>query len=282
MKPLLAFYYPWYHEMEIWEGSNLKDTPDPLYLSNDPKAIQRHIQQAKEAGVTAFCCSWWGQGNYRMTDESLETMYEVAERDGEFKLCPYFELINDGGGALGSKEIYKRLKYLIDKYGKHPATFKLRDKILIPIWQSGQVPLEKWEKIFAQLDKKGFHATYLTMGGARDLAVFDGIYCYTPPDWPSFCAQYETLSAVAKKHDKVWVATVMPGFFKQGVPEATKDRADGEFYRTNWKFAAESDPDLIFITSWNEFYEHTHIEPSKKYGYDYLNATKKYVEKWRK
>jgi len=280
MKPLLAFYYPWYKQMNIWEG--LKDTPDPLYLSNDPKAIERHIRQAKAAGITAFCCSWWGQNDWRGTDACLELMYQAAEKDGEFQLCPYFELLDDSGNPLGAREIFKRLRYLIDKYGDHPATFKMRDKILIPIWQSQQVPLEAWIKIFDKLDKQGFHATYLSMGGARDLAVFDGIYRYTPPDYPTFCAQYKTLSKVAKKHGKIWAATVMPGFWKEGVPEATKDRDNGEFYKSTWMFAAESEPDLIIITSWNEFPEGTHIELSVQYGNSYLMTTKNYAEKWRK
>lgn len=280
MKEVIAFYYPWYRSLSDWNSELLKDKPDPLYTSDDPLAIKRHIQQAKECGIDAFCCSWWGINDWRGTDDCLEIIFEVAKREG-FKVCPYFETITDSGAPIGGREIFKLLKYLIDKYGNHEASFKVNGKILIPIWQSAQVSLDVWREIFTRLENTGRNATFFGMGGERELTLFDGIYRYTPPDWPTFCAEYEILSRAAKAHGKLWAATVMPGFWKLGAEWATKDRDDGKFYESTWKFATNSKPDMIFITSWNEFYEHTHIEPSGKLGDNYLNLTKRLIEKWR-
>ncbi|MGB3905510.1 MAG: glycoside hydrolase family 99-like domain-containing protein [Anaerolineae bacterium] len=38
--------------------------------------------------------------------------------------------------------------------------------------------------------------------------------------------------------------------------------------------ALHSDPDWIFITTWNEWWEHTYIEPSESYGDQYLEITR--------
>ena len=39
--------------------------------------------------------------------------------------------------------------------------------------------------------------------------------------------------------------------------------------------------DWIFITTWNEWWENTSIEPGELYGDQYLQITKEYAEKWK-
>ena len=56
---------------------------------------------------------------------------------------------------------------------------------------------------------------------------------------------------------------------------------DGEFYRSTFEAALQSDPDWIFITTWNEWWEHTYIEPSEEFGDLYLRITREYAERWK-
>ena len=37
--------------------------------------------------------------------------------------------------------------------------------------------------------------------------------------------------------------------------------------------------DLVIVTSFNEFHENTHIEPSEAFGYQYIEATRSFSEK---
>ena len=41
-------------------------------------------------------------------------------------------------------------------------------------------------------------------------------------------------------------------------------------------------PDFVVVTSFNEFHENTHIEPSTNYGDVYLNSTRVFKEALRK
>jgi hypothetical protein len=69
----------------------------------------------------------------------------------------------------------------------------------------------------------------------------------------------------------------MPGYndlFIQGRSgRFAHDRRNGAYYRETWQAAMDSEPDLIVITSFNEWLEGTQIEPSVSYGNLYLDLT---------
>ena len=67
----------------------------------------------------------------------------------------------------------------------------------------------------------------------------------------------------------IWAATVQPGYDDRLIPGREglyQDRMDGEFYRSTFEAALQSDPDWIFITTWNESWEHACIQPSEEFG----------------
>jgi Gpi18-like mannosyltransferase len=53
-------------------------------------------------------------------------------------------------------------------------------------------------------------------------------------------------------------------------------------YDWGWETVLKNNPDFVLITSWNEFFEGTAIEPTKQYGSYYLKATKKWTDKFKK
>ncbi|MGC8890962.1 MAG: glycoside hydrolase family 99-like domain-containing protein, partial [bacterium] len=52
-------------------------------------------------------------------------------------------------------------------------------------------------------------------------------------------------------------------------------------YSNLWKFAINSNPNWIIITSFNEWHEGSEIEPSEEYGDTYINLTKEYSLKFK-
>lgn len=52
-------------------------------------------------------------------------------------------------------------------------------------------------------------------------------------------------------------------------------------YDWTWETALQYNPDYVLITSWNEFFEGTAIEPTEEYGDYYIRQTAEWVEKFR-
>jgi hypothetical protein len=288
-KLLWAFYYPWYGISE-WASDQLADHPAQPYSSDDPAAIARQIAEAQSAGIDGFISSWWGPGDY--TDQNLVSLLDLAQMSN-FKVMIYFETF-DGSGPRGEDEIYDWLAYFIRTYRDHPAYMKVDGKPVIVIWVSFIVPLETWKEVFARLRAGGLDAAYLAMGydNLAALDVFDGLHEYgvfTLSDLPGTVAQtgravryYPLLMETPSP--KIWAATVQPGYDERLIPGRSglvQDREDGAFYRRTFDAALASDPDWIFVSTWNEWWENTHIEPSAQYGDQYLELTREYAERWK-
>jgi hypothetical protein len=288
-KLLWAFYYPWYGTKD-WSSEKLKDHPATPYSSGDKDAITRHIDQAQSAGIDGFVCSWWGPDD--QTDKNLKTILDVAQQK-RFLITIYLETIT-GGKPRAEDVLHDWLSYAIQTYGSHPAFMKLAGKPLIVVWASDRVPLEEWQRIFTKLRGEGLDAAFMAQSyDVANLEVFDGVHQYGIMMPGS--AQADFLASVARRTryyaipgdvsgPKVCAGGVVPGYDDTLIPGRkglSIDRKDGAYYSDAFDVAIKMDPDWIFITSWNEWWENTYIEPSELYGDQYLQITREYSQKWK-
>lgn len=283
-----AFYYPWYWKGD-WESPRLKDHPLEAYASSDRATILRHVRQAKAAGIDGFISSWWGPASD--TDNNLRTLLDVAQ-DEDFRVSIYFETLTDDG-PRPTDEIVRWLTYAIRTYRDHPAFAKVDGKPVIVLWASNAMPLDAWRGVLAKVRERGLDAYFIGMGyDLSNLEVFDGLHEYGVFAIPGLeQAMRATGNAVRyaallqpSVSPKLWAATVQPGYDDRLIPGRqglVQDRQDGAFYRRTWEAALASDPDWIFITTWNEWWEHTYIEPSQNYGELYLDITREYASRWK-
>ncbi|MHB8481846.1 MAG: glycoside hydrolase family 99-like domain-containing protein, partial [Nitrospiria bacterium] len=88
------------------------------------------------------------------------------------------------------------------------------------------------------------------------------------------------------------VLTVSPGYDdshlkdpqRQNNIHRTVDRSNGETYQQMIDFALSRriSPDMVIISTFNEYHENTHIEPSIHFGDIYMKMTKEFIKKGRK
>jgi len=287
-KMVWAFYYPWYYKRD-WSSQLLKDRPLEPYSSDDPCAIWQHIEQAKASGIDGFVSSWWGPNSY--TDKNLDLLLQIAAQK-DFHICVYFETLRDDG-PRDQGQISQWLTYLISTYRARPGYFCLDGRPLIMLWASGSLPLDTWRQVISELRAKGLDATYLGMGyDISNLELFEGIHEYAIFNIPNLARVYQNTSRLVRNYGllidrpvaKIWAATVQPGYDDRLIPGRAggfKDRMDGEFYASTFDAAITSEPDWILITTWNEWWEHTYIEPSQLYRDLYLQITADYTKAWK-
>ena len=288
---VLAFYYPWYGNPSGPSGEwfhwnpysphyNSAHVPAAgWYDSQDPDTVRQHIREAKAAGIDGFIASWWGP--YGFEDQAFDVLAEVAEEE-DFTITIYYE------EADTPSEIVSDLAYFLARHESNPALLRVdgRPAVLFYVRVTHRFSLAQWESVLGELESQG-HAIFAIADGIRSdfLGVFDGIHTYNPVGLPleEVAAQYEAASLLARAKDRLFGATVIPGYDEAYKNPALTfvDREGGETYRTYWAIAREVSPHWVLITSFNEWHEGTEIEPSVEFGRTYLEITAEQAAAWK-
>ena len=270
---VLAMYYAWYDD-QTWTSGRTADLPTTLYRSADRATIERHVAQAKSVGIDGFELNWWGPGN--QTDTNLQTLLSVAGQQG-FRVTADFDLNAPVGNTPAN--VATTLAYL-QRYYADPSWFRYGGKPMVVFYGIRKFDVGTWAAIRQQVDPNR-EVFWMGEGDVFTLLeVFDGIHPYSiawSPDPPGQLASYA--SRTRAYPGKVWMATVMPGYDDRKSGYTTTfavDRRNGEYYAANWQGAIATSPELISISSWNEWVEGHMIEPSRTYGDLYLGLTTKF------
>jgi hypothetical protein len=296
-KPVLAFYYMWY-KPSTWSLSTMSDLPVTQYTSSDDATIDRQLQEATAAGITGFISSWWGPGD--PTDQNLtKLLAHSATLEStthiHFASSIYFE--SDAPALQGTAKIVSSLRYLMAHDANDPHFFHWQGKPVFFFWDplgNGRT-LAQWAAIRQQVDPN--NTTIWSAEGVNMnlLTVFDGIHLFSGGYWgiqnndmnqvdQGFRTQINAYNQTHKTQ-KIWAAGVVPGFNDSKVPGRTNHvvvaRNNGTTYRTSWAGAISSSPDWITITSFNEWFEGSMIEPSVTYNDLYMSITQQYIKQWR-
>ncbi|HEY3110337.1 MAG TPA: endo-1,3-alpha-glucanase family glycosylhydrolase [Chloroflexota bacterium] len=276
---VLAKYYAWF-DADTWVSGTLSDQPVAPYLSAERATIERQVRQAQGVGIDGFTLNWWGADN--PTDANLQTLLAVARRSA-FAVTVDVDL--NSPFWTGPDDLASALTYL-RRYFEDPAWLRLGGRPVVSFYGTRKYDLPTWRAIRRRVDSGG-EALWIGEGDLFEyLAVFDGIHPYSvawSPDPAAQLASYASRTRAAGS-DKLWVATVMPGYddTRLGRRDGFKvDRQGGAYYRRMWRGAIATRPAIVSITSWNEWPEGSYIEPSQLHGDLYLRLTREMVDAYR-
>lgn len=277
--PVLALYYAWYG-LPSWDANKMSDLPATPYNSADPATIRQQVAEAQGAGIDAFEVDWYGPNDPDGIDKNLQTLLAVAHGTG-FQVTAYVDL----NLIATESDLVNDLTYL-QRYYADPAWFHFHGKPFVAFYHTEKFAVATWQRIFAQVDPT-HQVTWLGEGiDFSYLAAFDGLHPFSIAWSPDPAAQLATFAAKARRSPgKLWMATVMPGYddtrLGRGAAGFAVDRRAGAYYTSVWQGAIATQPDLIQITSWNEWFEGHQIEPSRSYGDRYLQLTKQESDAYR-
>lgn len=286
----LAFYYPWFGADAPRDPRIGPDDPVAPYATDDPAAVSGMVDQAVRAGVDGFVVSWEGPRHAGPVELLLDA---VAARDG-FTVAPLLELralsrttllggstFDPAAAAAATRDFLARVPpgSRLDVEGR---------PVLLAFGMWDLSP-QQWAAYRAQLaDLDPF-----VVGDRWDPRYpLDGLYEYDPNRYGADELAARTARAVELARlrplvdpavpQRLWAATVSPGFdttASQPLWKARRtSRAEGWRYDMTWQVALREPPDWVLITSWNEWYEQTHVAPGTRTGSRALDQTARWTQ----
>ena len=280
--PVFAYYYAWWAPQTVGPGKS-PDWPVVPYDSWDPAIIQTHVAQAASAGIDGLLVAWYGPQEFNnQTETNFRMILDQAQANGITALLS----IDLGSAAWfkSTQEIIDGLTYAINVHAQHPAYYRYNGKPVFFFWYQGRYSLSDWAAIRQQVDPN-HNTIWIAEGAALDtMPTFDGLHMYTISWADNVGGTLAQWGNSTRAKGGLWVATAMPGWdntYTQQSEKYVRDRENGAFYRDTFAGAVASNPNMIVITSWNEWWEGTQIEPSNNAGDFYLNLTRELISEYK-
>jgi len=294
----LAYYYIWF-KPDRWptkpgQGNAALEDVHPLlgpYDSSDPEVIRAHVEMAQRAKLDAFAVSWFDQPDWTA---KLERVIEIAS-GRDFEVC--IDLEGDGRTL---DEIYDALLYYLTAHRDDRRVLRKEGVPVVLIWGTWQYPPEQWRALFDRLEAQGARGYFLPSNQMDPayLTALRGLEIYTLVDTEDVRALYREMAASVqafnqtdegKRRPAQFCGTIMPGFDERKIPgreygpggAGWREREHGEYYRRTFEAALAAGADWLHVTSFNELDEHSHIEPTKEFGYFYIDLTAQFVERYK-
>jgi hypothetical protein len=262
------FYYPWYstptrdggwaHWYVERDGAPALSTAyypsRGLYSSSNTRVVDAQMREIAGVGVDTVVVSWWGFGSPE--DERLPLVRQAAARRG-LSVAIHLEPYSRRTPASTAADI-ERLHAedgITDFY----------------VYDADRDPAAAWAAALDPLGGVRVFAQTTLVGRAR-ASGFDGLYPYDVVTWNG--ALFRRLCTEAHEAGLLCAPSVGPGYDARLATsdDVVRPRLQGATYDRMWKGAIRARPDLVTVTSYNEWQEGTQIEPARSQlgrpGYD--------------
>jgi Glycosyl hydrolase family 99 len=297
---VLAHYYPWY-TTETWRDPQLGDRPLRPYSTEAQADVEAEAAQARAAGIDAFVVSWQGlEAGNGFNDKRMRIALDAAQASG-LRVCAYTETYvanprNSANMPVDPQSVFEWLTDLVDRYGQHPAYLRVAGRPVIFIYAATLMNPSDWNGVIARLQSSGRNPLLIgDFSRSILLEPFDGEYQYTnvfltgEPLTDLYRAESLRVRTYNLLRDgdrrRLWVAPVTPGFDDSLLvnrPTAhVVDRSNGSVYDEQWRTAIDTGADWVVVTSWNEWWENTEVEPSERYGRAYVDRTRIWADTFK-
>jgi hypothetical protein len=270
--PVFAYYYIWF-DSNSWNRAKVDYPLLGHYTSDDRAVMRQHIEWAKAAGISAFIVSWKSTD---VLNRRLEQLIQVAEEEN-FKLAIIYEGLDFNRDPLPVAQVASDLDYFIQHFSNQKP-FQIYSKPLV-IWSGTWKfnPQEINQVTQTRRNSLLILASERNVQGYQRLSGFvDGDAYYwssvNPDTYPNYQDKLSSMGEEVHKDGGLWIPPAAPGFDATQIGGTTTvDRKNGETFLTQINTAMASSPDILGIISWNEFSENSYIEPSERYGPQYLD-----------
>lgn len=281
----LAFYYPWFGARTHSDRSIGPDKPTAPYATDDAASVAGMVNQARSAGVDGFIVSWSGTRHAG----SVELLFDAMATEPDFLVTPVIELpaFRRSTLLLGTRfDAAAAAEATRDFFERAPdgSTVEVDGRPAVIVFGMWDLSAAEWASYLAHLAELDPFVVGDRRSGSHQV---DGLYAYDPNGLDQRRLENRSQHSVNEarlrplidpsREAQLWAATVSPGLdtrVSQPFWAARHTpRNGGARYDMTWQVALRSEPDWVFVTSWNEWYEQTHIAPGTRTGRRALDQT---------
>ena len=308
-----VYYFPGWKSAGSWDPIDRARFPIPylgFYREGDPEVADWHIKWAVEHGINFFVYDWyWCQGGTSLM-HALHDGYMHARYRNYLKFCLLWANHNPPKTS-SEQDLLAVTRFWLDNYFKLPEYQTVDGKPMVVIFtpdrlredMGSQAVRAAFEKMRALCRAEGLPGLYLVgcavPGQAPQLARegYDAATAYNYPSAGAEGKRWAPYDTMVSGFEKIWreffdrgeiryILPLSPGWDNR--PWAgddalvrygnTPDRFEDMCRRAKTLLETRGkspESRMVIIEAWNEFGEGSHIEPTKPYGFGYLDAVRR-------
>jgi hypothetical protein len=281
---VLAFYYPWFAR---YDGNKLADRPTEPRNVWSSADVDDMTRQAANHGVDGFVVSYAGDDN---DGRAFDLAVRAAQANDQL-ITGYIETPRatslTSRGKPDMKVVLRWLTQLLQRRTS-PSFLRAADgRPVVFVYGMAGLSPRSWRMISDNLKSVMGGPVHLVGDSPSwDYLPFEyGVHRYDAVESGAKLTRWSKTTALLTRAwtvvdpaiaPRLFVGTVSPGFDDtrlRGDRHPVIERGDGTRYERTWDAARAGRPDWILVTSWNEWYEDTQIEPGVETGRDALDLT---------
>lgn len=257
------------------------------YDSADPDLLEYHTLLMRIAGIDGVIADWYGSediNDYAMIHRRTALLFEAAGRRGlKFAVCYEDRSLKAMAERrkLTPGQVIEHgsthLRFCEENWFKQPSYVTLQDKPLLLVFGPDYLDSKQWAAVFSGMRRP---PDYFSLHERRPPAI--GRFAW-PTMWASKDGVLDAkgLDAYLDRFDRQdgpRIGCAFPGFhdiYKEAGVQPSHgylDDRNGETFRHTLGRAVGFGSPIVQVATWNDFGEGTCIEPTREYGYRYLEV----------
>ncbi len=310
-----AYYFPGWYNYTRWSVLDGYPERTPVlgyYREGEPEVADWHIKWMADHGINFIIYDWYWMNGARSLEHGLHKGFFNASLRNNMKFCLLWANHNAPGSA-SEADLINVTKYWLDNYFLRPEYYKIDGKPVIVIFTAGRLSDDigvegvkrSFNKMRAMCQEKGLPGLYLVAcsgPGPNDIKLIDdaGYDAISGYNYPSAGTNGELRApydvnikgyegiwmSIAKSSSLRYIPVTDPGWDSRPWHGANgmvrTDKAPYKFEKmldlakqfVDTEHAKEQRK-VVFVEAWNELGEGAAIEPTRDWGFGYLDAIRR-------
>ncbi len=244
----------------------------PDYRCDDPALLRQHLRWMRRAGIDVIVYDVYGFGKWSILDLPRDRtlpllIEELSNQAGESRQLQLVIWLEKWFSNPTVEQYRYGLNYVRHHLANQPWYYHYRGKPLVLTYLNGlNDAIESVEK----------ENTCFTLRRVRPFRTDDWSYIEDSPqtpnrEWMPVNAGFDSYLERAYTEKYVANKEVDLEAVRQHGPVAAAKREEGRFFERQLLRARAVNPDIIFISGWNDWQCCLQIEPAVEYGFQYVD-----------